>query len=272
MTHQWNEEKAKELEKKKKQLKEMESKPDVRNWMGVRYHNTKVPKAAKVMVGVSVVFLLSMIGSDVLAEKPLIGYTLLAVLIVLFVVGTILCVIPFRWGLLVSSAQNSDDVKAYEKLESEIERLLREKENYAEECTQILQAAVFAETHQNFMQAHGTGHLLVYAGARFDGKYDRSGTRRVYVDGQFYGEARPWALLGLPSGNHSVFVQYVESVGGRLYELKSNVVSICADNCSMALFCSKDGMSGSKTAVYDFNYITKFLSAAEEDGGPAFPY
>ena len=285
MKHHWNEEKAKELEKKEKQLKEMENDPTVKEWTEIRHETFEVSKLSIAITVLSIFITLMWFSfmytglTDPNNEidfgntdklYTMIGGTLMFVAFSAFCI--IRCVRIFLQKAKQNRMRSLPAAEAYEKLESEIRSLSDEKIRFEVECGIIPRVATSGSRSQNFRQQHETGYLLVYAGAQFDGKYDRSGARRVYVDGQFYGDALPWALLGLPSGNHSVFVQYVESVSGRIYELRSNVVSICADSCSMALFCSKNGMYGARTAVYDLNNLDRFLSAASSDGGPSFPY
>ncbi len=118
-------------------------------------------------------------------------------------------------------------------------------------------------------RGHERNELIVCASATYDGHYDRSGTRQVYVDGRPCGQANPWAVLGLPSGHHSVYVVYTESVGGRIYQGQTDAVSVCADEESVVLYTCKNGTSIYPSTVRGVSSLGEIVKKAESDGAPA---
>ncbi len=169
----------------------------------------------------------------------------------------LIAVLVRRHGVYVQM-ESLPEVKAYEKRKEAAEKEERRR-----------QEAAFEARVSSLRRGHEKNELIVCASATFDGHYDRAGTRQVYVDGRPCGQASPWAVLGLPSGHHSVYVVYTESVGGRIYQGQTDAVSVCADEESVVLYTRKDGTSIYPSKVRGISSLGEVIKEAESDGAPA---
>ena len=194
----------------------------------------------------------------------------------LIIVDVILAVALIVWIALLISRYKTyrqmeflPEVKAYEARWKAAIQAQRERWEAEARAERARKEAAREARVAPLKRGHEKHELIVCASATYDGHYDRDGTRQVYVDGVPYGQANPWVVLGLPSGHHSVYVVYTERVGGNVYRMQTDAVSVCADEESVVLYTCKNGTTVYPNKVRGISSLGEVIEQAESDGAPA---